>query len=58
LRRWRRDIGWLRRLRHIGLRHDDDNLRLLLGCRCRAEKRAQDGLLALFPERRAEQIEL
>jgi hypothetical protein len=33
-------------------------LRLLLGCRCRAEKRAQDGLLALFPERRAEQIEL
>jgi MFS family permease len=25
-----------------------DNLRLLLGCRCRAEKRAQDGLLALL----------
>jgi hypothetical protein len=33
-------------------------LRLLLGYRGRAEKRAQDGLLALFPKRRAEQIEL
>ena len=53
-RRRRRVSG----LRHIGLRHDDDNLRLGLGCRGSAEKRAQDGLLALFPERRAEQIEL